>query len=138
LEVISSQNVSRCPRCKKALIQEQLATHKCSVEYRLRGYQEVFVDHVTDMGKNVDCDHVLSAWGLDGTLYKLVICKHRPPHSLKSRLVTAIKRPDNETEPPQKFYISGFLPAVTKLVLYDVGTRYSRSNLEGRNSAESG
>jgi hypothetical protein len=41
------------------------------------------------------------------------------------------------TEPAAEILYISFLPAVTKLVLYDVGTRHTRSNLEGRDSAES-
>ncbi len=43
------------------------------------------LDHITDLGQNRNDDHVLLGWGLDGILYRLVECKHNPPHSTKRR-----------------------------------------------------
>ena len=48
---------------------------------------------------NENNDYVTGATSLDGTAYELIVCKHNPPHSIESRLVTAIKRPADETEP---------------------------------------
>ena len=81
-----TENIGRCPRCHKLLIQEEMQDHKCDFgDIETVGAKELFVDHVTDLGINRDSDHTHLAWGLDGILYRLVECKHNPPHATKRK-----------------------------------------------------
>lgn len=102
------------------MVAEEWKTHTCDFrDIPIQGCEELVLDHITDSGQDKNDDHVHLAWGLEGTLYRLLVCKHNPPHGLKSRLVTAIKRPDNETEPLRGLcYTLG-----TRLFLLQVGTR---------------
>ena len=82
----TAQNLGRCPRCHKFMIEEESRSHKCDFrDIELSDGKELFIDHITDIGRNRNDDHVSLAWGLDGTLYRLVECKHNPPHSTKRK-----------------------------------------------------
>jgi len=74
-------NAGRCPRCHKFLIAEQKETHTCQVS--VNDVQEIVLDYVTEGTRDENGDLVRVAWGLDHILYRLIICKHNPPHSGK-------------------------------------------------------
>ena len=74
-------DVGRCPRCNKFLIAEQKETHRCSVP--IREVKEILLDWINDGVQNEDEDTVQVAMGLDGVLYRLILCKHNPPHTTK-------------------------------------------------------
>lgn len=96
--MITTENIGRCPRCHRFLVAEEIANHECKIKPE-RWVEEIFLSGITDSSDNEDGDAVRVGFGLDGRYYRFVVCKHKPPHSLKSRLVTAIKRPEDETEP---------------------------------------
>jgi hypothetical protein len=82
--VNSTNNLGRCPRCKRFLIEEETKTHQCDFrDIDLQGGKEIVLDHITDLGRDRNDDHVLLGWGLDAILYRLVECKHNPPHGTK-------------------------------------------------------
>jgi len=100
--VTSTENLGRCPRCKRFLIEEETKTHQCDFhDIGLRGGKEIVLDHITDLGRNRNDDHVLLGWGLDGILYRLVECQHNPPHSTK-RKFTECGSNDDLTDPQAK------------------------------------
>jgi hypothetical protein len=77
-------NVGRCPRCNAFLVAEQQAAHVCDFrDVPIRSYREVVLDHMTDCGTDKRGDGVKLGWGIDGTLYRFLICRHNPPHSAK-------------------------------------------------------
>ena len=81
-----TENVGRCPRCQRYMIEEESRTHTCDfTEIELKGAKEIVLDHVTDLGQNKVGDHVRLGWGLDAVLYRLVECKHNPPHATKRK-----------------------------------------------------
>jgi len=64
-----------------------MKTHQCDFrDIPLRDAKEIILDHITDLGKNRNDDHVLHGWGVDGVFYRLVECKHNPPHSTKRKI----------------------------------------------------
>jgi len=75
------ENVGRCPRCNKAIIGEQLASHRCDIS--IKGAETIFLDWIADGFTDENDDYVRMAQDLDGTLLELVLCKHNPPHSTK-------------------------------------------------------
>jgi hypothetical protein len=90
-----SENVGRCRRCHAFIISGQ--KHVCDFRnIELQGCEEIFVDHITDSGKSRDGDHIFLAWGLNGTLYRLAVCKHNPPHSTKWEFTGDDKRPPDK------------------------------------------
>jgi hypothetical protein len=97
--VVNTQmsNIGRCERCGSFLIEEQQREHKCEIPFN--GCKTIFFDWIGNGFTDKVNDKVIMAKGLDGRLYSLIECSHNPPHSLESRLVTAIKRPEDETEP---------------------------------------
>ncbi len=102
-EVSATQNLGRCPRCNRFLIEEDVKTHECDFrDIRLRGGKEIILDHITDIGRDRNDDHVLLGWGLDAILYRLVECKHNPPHTAKRPPLTSCGKPplDNAIECP--------------------------------------
>lgn len=80
------ENAGRCPRCNRFMVEEEWKTHKCNFEeIPLRGCEEIILDHLTDSGEDCNGDHVHLAWALNGMLYRLIVCKHNPPHNLGKR-----------------------------------------------------
>ena len=74
-------NIGRCPRCGKFLVAEQYEAHTCDFrDVPIQDCKEIVLDHMTDCGMNKDGDNVTLGWGIDGTLYRLVVCKHKEPH----------------------------------------------------------
>jgi len=74
-------NVGRCPNCGNFLIGEEVNSHTCKA---LKGIQDLLIHHYYELSARDDEGHkVLIAKGLDGFLYRLIICKHKPPHSTK-------------------------------------------------------
>ena len=96
------ENVGRCPRCNRFLIAEEITVHNCDIE--VRDVRTLIVDSCHELGQDGNGDRLTSALAIDGTYYRILECHHNPPHSLESRLVTAIKRPDNETEPLRRLW----------------------------------
>ena len=72
------ENVGRCPRCKMAIIAEQLASHECNIA--IKGAETIFLDWIADGFTDENDDHVRMAESLNGILYALIVCKHNPPH----------------------------------------------------------
>jgi hypothetical protein len=80
------ENVGRCPRCNKFMVAEEWDEHKCDFkDIPLTDCKSIILDHITDFGQDKNGDHVYRAWALDGVLYRLVVCKHNPPHSAKRK-----------------------------------------------------
>ncbi len=130
-----SENVGRCPRCNEFIIAEQ--THCCDFRnIQLQGCEELFVDHITDSGKSKDGDHVFLAWGLDGILYRLAVCKHNPPHSAK-RKFTGYDTKQGLDRAVEEILYTGFFTCSNNVKL-NVGTRYSSCNSERGNSTVDG
>ncbi|MGD0177745.1 MAG: hypothetical protein ABSC50_13080, partial [Candidatus Bathyarchaeia archaeon] len=85
----------RCPRCKKFILAEQIKTHKCKV--KLNGVKELYLDSwVMKDHTNDDGDSLMVAMGLDGYLYRLILCTHNPPHSLKPQVLMDKDRPPDK------------------------------------------
>ncbi len=75
-----SMNVGKCSKCGEFLIAEQLENHKCKI--RFRDVQDIVIDHYYEMkSKDAEGHRTVIAVGLDGTLYRMTVCKHNPPHS---------------------------------------------------------
>lgn len=80
-------NVGRCPRCHKFLVAEEEKSHVCKIPYQ--GVKSIFFDWLMDETEDENHDKVRVGTGLDGYYYRLVVCKHNPPHS-------CLKRPPEE------------------------------------------
>jgi hypothetical protein len=74
-------NVGRCPRCHKFLVAEEEKSHICSMP--CQGALSIFFDHIHSAIEDDNGDTVRVGKGLDGYYYRLVVCKHNPPHSAK-------------------------------------------------------
>jgi hypothetical protein len=74
-------NVGRCSRCHKFVIAEQRETHRCTLD--IKRVEEIYLDWIIDPVQNENEDSVRVAMGLDGVLYRLIECKHNPPHTTK-------------------------------------------------------
>jgi hypothetical protein len=81
IQMNNIENVGRCPRCGRAIIEEQLASHKCNIA--VKGAETILLDWIADGFTDENDDYVRMAQGLDGTLFELVLCRHNPPHSAK-------------------------------------------------------
>ncbi len=80
------ENIGRCPRCRKFLVAEEYESHKCDFrDIGIRDCKEIILDHMTDCGFDKNGDKVTLAWSLNGVLYRLVECKHNPPHRTRPR-----------------------------------------------------
>ena len=79
--VIMTENLGRCPRCHRFLIGEEFSHHQC--EITCNAVKEIVLDWITDRVEDHNRDTVLVGTGLDGIYYRLVVCKHNPPHSTK-------------------------------------------------------
>jgi hypothetical protein len=81
IEATNMDNLMRCTRCHRLLIAEEYATHNCDFrDIPLQDCEQILVDHMTDCGADKNGDGVVLGWGLDGTLYRLIVCKHKEPH----------------------------------------------------------
>jgi hypothetical protein len=81
-----TENLGRCPRCRKFMVAEEWSNHECDFDdYEIRGCKEIVLDHITDSGLDKNGDRVHLAWALDGMLYRLLVCSHNPPHSAKRK-----------------------------------------------------
>lgn len=74
------------------MIGEQSKTHVCDKSESdmsdfsnrpLRGAEELVLHRFTDAGEEKNGDHVYLAWGINGILYRLLLCRHNPPHNAK-------------------------------------------------------
>jgi hypothetical protein len=72
-------NAGRCPKCNAFLIAEDFADHKCKVAFQ--GIQTIIIDHYYETHADKDGHKIVFAKGLNGYLYRLVICKHNPSHT---------------------------------------------------------
>ena len=75
-------NISKCFRCGKSFISEELDSHVCNPYFT--GIIEIGITSWFEGQINKDGDKVLIAKGFDGKLYHLVQCNHNPPHFLPS------------------------------------------------------
>jgi len=71
-------NVTKCLRCEKTFINEELDSHICNP--RFRGVIRIGVVYWFEGQLNKDGDKVIMAKGFNGKLYQLVHCTHNPPH----------------------------------------------------------
>lgn len=76
-------NAGRCPRCNTFLIAEDVANHRCKM--RLQGITTVMIHDYFETHADRQGHKILFAKGLDGYLYRLIMCKHKPPHATKRR-----------------------------------------------------
>jgi hypothetical protein len=84
--VTLTQNLGRCPRCRKFMIQEEVSSHQCDFsDLEVTDAQEIVLDTITDLGRNKNGDHTYIGWGLNGVFYRFVECKHNPPHATKRK-----------------------------------------------------
>jgi hypothetical protein len=84
---VMSINVGNCPRCGKFVIAEQLEHHDCRISFT--DVENITIDHYYEMISKDEEGHTrLIAVGLDGTLYKMTICTHNPPHGATKRKFT--------------------------------------------------
>lgn len=74
------QNVTKCPRCDKTFINEELDSHVCNP--RFTGIIQIGIVYWFEGQTNKDGDKIIMAKGFDGKLYQLVHCEHNPPHIL--------------------------------------------------------
>jgi hypothetical protein len=90
--VSTTENIGRCPHCHKFMIAEESKTHVCDKSKSdvsifsnrpLVGCEELVLHRLTDSGEEKNGDHVYLAWGISGILYRLLVCRHNPPHSAK-------------------------------------------------------
>jgi hypothetical protein len=82
-----SINVGKCPRCGEFLIAEQLTNHKCKISFK--DVQDVTIDHYYEMiSRDAQGHRTVIAVGIDGTLYRMTVCKHNPPHGATKRKFT--------------------------------------------------
>ena len=79
-------NVGRCPRCNQFIIAEDVNMHVCDIQ--ITDIKTVIVDSCYTVGTDKNLDEVTSALALDGTLYRLILCKHNPPHGATKRKFT--------------------------------------------------
>jgi len=90
------KNIGRCPRCGKFLIAEDYESHTCDfADIPIRGHKEIRLDHMTDCGTDNNGDNIVLGWGLNGILYRFVICPHKEPHP---RMCEYRPPPDNAIE----------------------------------------
>jgi hypothetical protein len=109
--VTFTENVGKCARCGKFLIEEEARDHTCDFgDIEIKGVKEILLDRITDLHQDRNGDHVYTAWGLDGIFYRLVECKHNPPHATK-RKFTGCNNP-----PPDKLpvYLPGGGPQMSQ------------------------
>lgn len=68
-----------CQRCKQNFIDEEYEKHVCtSITTKL---QEIGLDYMLEPQKNEDFDDVYIGKGLNGILYRFVVCEHNPIHT---------------------------------------------------------
>jgi len=65
-----SQNLVKCLRCQKVLIQEEKADHVCTPV--LKGIIHIDIDYIVESPNEVG-EKVFMAKGLDGYLYRLTV-----------------------------------------------------------------
>jgi hypothetical protein len=81
-----TENVGKCARCGKFLIQEEAASHTCDFhDIEIVDAREILLDRISDLHQDRNGDHLYVAWGLDGVFYRFVECKHNPPHRTKRK-----------------------------------------------------
>ena len=72
-------DIINCERCRKSFIEEEYQDHVCSpITTRL---QEIGFDKIFDSVTDENGDKVYMAIGLNGILYRLVMCQHNPTHT---------------------------------------------------------
>ncbi len=95
----TTENIGRCARCRKFLVQEELEGHQCDFhDIEVTDARELVMDTMTDLGRDRNGDHSLIAWGLDSIFYRLVECKHNPPHRTKRKFTD--ENPNNNLTAP--------------------------------------
>jgi hypothetical protein len=89
------QNVGRCPRCHRFMIAEESGTHVCDFDdLPIVGCEEIVLDRLSDSGTEKNGDHVYLAWAKNNMLYRLLVCKHNPPHSAERKFTDGDTPPD--------------------------------------------
>lgn len=78
------------------MIAEQKERHVCDwASLPIEGCEEITLDRLSDSGLQKNGDRLYLAWGLDNVLYRLIVCKHNPPHTTK-RIVTDLDEDDTK------------------------------------------
>jgi hypothetical protein len=86
VSLAETENFGRCPRCRQFIVAEQRKTHKCDFEdMPFEKCEEIVLDELIDSGQEKNGDHVYLGWGLDTVAYRLLVCKHNPPHGISKR-----------------------------------------------------
>src|SRR5579872_2652376 len=85
-------NLKECERCRKTLIHEEFPTHVCVPD--ITGIREIMIDYSYETVTK-DGDRKIVAFGLDGRIYDLIICKHNPVHKSKNPNITFGPAPDD-------------------------------------------
>jgi|GEM_PF-3260046 len=71
-------NTVHCDRCRKEFIIEEFEGHDCFIA--THSVQEIGIDSWFEGKIDGNGDKVLIVNGLNGILYRLVQCRHNPPH----------------------------------------------------------
>lgn len=82
------ENAGNCPRCGVFVIAEQSGLHVCNIP--TKGAETILLDWIGDGFTHENGDYIRMAKGLNGILYRFILCKHNPPHS------TNCKRPPDK------------------------------------------
>jgi hypothetical protein len=93
-------NAGRCPRCNKFLIAEQEKDHACDIS--VGNVREIVLDYMTDGMQDENGDVIRVGWGLDHVLYRLIVCRHNPPHRTKRKFTD----PNDQTGTCQCWQVS--------------------------------
>ena|SRR5437870_4254495 len=101
-------NSMKCRRCNKSYIAEEFDKHSCHpdiIEIQELGVDSIFKGNYQENGDDVWITH-----GLNGILYRLVHCKHNPPHPSTRRFLTERKTDGDYTEPDKRncYLFGGF------------------------------
>lgn len=71
-------NSIKCQRCNKTFISEEFENHYCRPQ--LVDVQEIGIDSIFKGNFQENGDDVWIAQGLNGIMYRLILCKHDSPH----------------------------------------------------------
>jgi len=97
-------NIVKCPRCGRVLIAEEYPSDTCNP--RFRGVKEIIIDWHYET-KSDDGHNVVMAKGLDGVLYRLVECKHNPPHKTRSRPDESLQPSESDEDLTKPSFLAG-------------------------------
>jgi hypothetical protein len=76
------------------MIAEEFDIHDCDIP--IRDVKTVIADSCCEVGTDKNGDKVTSVLAIDGTYYRIVVCKHNPPHNSRRKFL------DEDKSPPDK------------------------------------